>query len=47
LPTLIRLVVVLGVLAALAYGGVLYLANGVKIAPHEITESVELPKTPK
>ncbi len=47
MPTLIRFVLVLGGLAALAYGGLFYLATMVKIAPHEITESVELPKAPK
>ena len=47
LPTLIRLVIVLGGLAALAYGGIFYLATFVKIAPHEISETVTLPKAPK
>jgi hypothetical protein len=47
LPTLIRFVIVLGGLAALAYGGLYYLATFVKIPPHEITETVELPKAPK
>jgi hypothetical protein len=47
LPTLIRFVIILGGLAALAYGGVYYLATYVKITPHEITERVELPKAPK
>ena len=47
MPTLIRLVLVLGGLAALAYGALVYLATQVKITPHEITETVELPKAPK
>ena len=47
LPTLIRLVIMLGGLAALTYGAMLLLATQVKIAPHEITESVDLPKAPK
>jgi hypothetical protein len=47
LPTLIRFVLVVGGLAALVYGGVYYLANFVRVAPHEITETVELPKAPK
>lgn len=47
MPTLIRLVLVLGGLAALVYGVMFYLATQVTIPPHEITESVELPKTPK
>jgi hypothetical protein len=44
LPTLIRFVLVLGGLAALAYGGLFALANFVKVTPHEISETVELPK---
>jgi hypothetical protein len=47
LPTLIRLVVFLGVLAALAYGGIFYLANFVQIPPHEVIETIDLPKAPK
>ena len=47
LPTLIRLVIVLGGLAALAYGGIFYLATFAKITPHEISETVTLPKAPK
>jgi hypothetical protein len=46
-PTLIRFLIILGGLVALAYGGIYYLATYVKIAPHEITETVELPKAPK
>jgi len=44
---LIRFIVVLGALAALVYGGLYYLANGVRISPHEITQIIELPKAPK
>lgn len=47
MPTLIRFVVVLSGLAALAFGGLFYLANFVKVQPHEITETVLLPKAPK
>jgi hypothetical protein len=47
LPTLIRFVIVVGVLAALVYGGLFYLATEVKIPPHEITQTIELPKAPK
>jgi hypothetical protein len=47
LPSLIRFVIILGGLAALIYGGLYVLANDVKIAPHEITQTVELPKAPK
>jgi putative flippase GtrA len=47
LPTLIRFLVIVGGLAALVYGGLFYLATAVKIPPHEITETIELPKAPK
>jgi hypothetical protein len=47
LPSLIRFVIILGGLAGLIYGGLYLLANEVKIAPHEITETVDLPKAPK
>ena len=47
LPTLIRFVIVVGGLAALIYGGLFYLATAVRIPPHEITETIELPKAPK
>ena len=47
MPSLIRFVIILCGLAALIYGGLYYLANEVKIAPHEITQTVELPKAPK
>jgi putative flippase GtrA len=47
LPTLIRFVIVLGVLAALVYGGLFYLATAVKVPPHEISQTIELPKAPK
>jgi putative flippase GtrA len=46
-PTLIRFVIVVGVLAALVYGGLFYMATMVKITPHEISETIELPKAPK
>ena len=47
MPTLIRFLVVVGGLAALVYGGLFYLATAVKIPPHEITQTIELPKAPK
>jgi hypothetical protein len=47
LPTLIRFVLVVCGLAALVYGGLYYLATMVKVAPHEITQTIELPKAPK
>ncbi|HXT08985.1 MAG TPA: histidine kinase [Roseiarcus sp.] len=47
MPSLIRFVIILSGLAALVYGGLYFLANEVKIAPHEITQTVDLPKAPK
>jgi hypothetical protein len=47
LPTLIRFVLVVGGLAAVVYGGLFYLATFVKVTPHEISESVTLPKAQK
>jgi len=47
LPTLIRFVVILALLAGAAYGGLWLLATQVKVTPHEIIQRVELPKTPK
>lgn len=47
MPTLIRFLLVVGGLAAAVYGAMFYLANFVQPTPHEITESVALPKPPK
>ena len=47
LPTLIRFVVILAVLAGAGYGALFWLATQVKVTPHEITERVELPKAAK
>jgi len=47
LPTLIRFLAVVGGLAAAVYGGMFYLAHFVQPTPHEITESVALPKAQK
>ena len=44
MPTLFRLIVVVGVLAALAYGGMIALVTFVQPQPREITQSVVLPK---
>ena len=46
-PSLIRFLVACAVLAALVYGGLFALANFVKVKPHEITETITLPKAPK
>ncbi len=47
MPTLLRFLIIVGGLAALVFGGMIYLANGVKVHPREITQSVELPKVAK
>ena len=47
MPSLIRLLVTVAVLAALVYGGLFALANFVKVKPREITETITLPKAPK
>jgi len=47
LPSLIRFLVVVAVLAGLVYGGLYALANFVKVKPREITQTVTLPKAEK
>ncbi len=47
MPTLIRFVVILALLAGAAYGGLWLLATQVQMTPHEITQHVELPKASK
>ena len=47
MPTLIRFVLILALLAGAVYGGLWLLATQVKVTPHEITQRVDLPKTPK
>ena len=47
MPTLIRFLVIVAVLAGLVYGGLFALANFVKVKPREITETITLPKAPK
>ena len=47
MPTLIRFVVVLAVLAGAAYGGLWLLATQVKVTPHEMSQRVDLPKVGK
>ena len=47
MPTLIRFVLVLAVLAGAVYGGLFVLSTQVKVTPREITERVELPKALK
>ena len=47
MPSLIRFLVALAVLAGLVYGGLFALANFVKVKPREITETIQLPKADK
>ena len=47
MPTLIRFLVIVGVLAGLVYGGMIALVALVKVQPREMTQSVEIPKAPK
>jgi hypothetical protein len=47
LPSLFRFVFVLGVLAALVYGGMIALVTFVQVQPREMTQIVPIPKPPK
>jgi hypothetical protein len=47
LPSLFRFLFVLGVLAALVYGGMVALVAYVQVEPREITQSVPLPRPPQ
>ncbi len=47
MPTLIRFLVIVGVLAGLVYGGMIALVALVKVEPREMSQSVEIPKAPK
>ena len=44
MPSLFRFLFVVGVLAALVYGGMVALVAFVKVEPREITQTVTLPK---
>lgn len=46
-PTLIRFLVIVAVLAGLVYAGLFALANFVKVKPREITQTIMLPKAEK
>jgi amino acid permease len=46
-PTLFRLLFIVGLLVALAYCGMLALVTFVHPEPHEIVQSVALPKQPR
>jgi hypothetical protein len=47
LPSLFRFLFVVGLLAALVYGGMIALVAFVKVQPREMTQTVILPKPPK
>jgi hypothetical protein len=47
LPSLFRFLLVVGVIAALVYGGMLALVSFVKVQPREITQTVPLNKPAK
>ena len=47
MPTLLRFVVIIAVLAGAGYGALYWLATQVKVTPHEITQRVDLPKVVK
>ena len=47
MPSLIRFLVLIAVLAGLIYGGLFALANFVKVKPREITQTITLPKANK
>jgi len=47
LPSLFRFLFILGMLAALVYGGMVALVAYVQVQPREITQSVTLPKPPQ
>jgi hypothetical protein len=46
-PSLLRFLAFVAVLAGLVYGGLYALANFVKVTPREITQTIQLPKLPK
>ena len=46
MPTLFRFLIILAVLAGLAYAGMTALVANVKVEPREMTEIVILPKAP-
>jgi hypothetical protein len=46
-PTLIRFLVIVGVIAGLVYGGMIALVALVKVEPREMSQSIEVPKAPK
>ena len=47
MPTLIRFLVIVGLLVGLVYGGMIALVAMVKVEPREMSQTVEIPKAPK
>lgn len=47
MPTLFRLLLVIGILAGLAYGAMLAMVTFLQPQQHEITETIALPKPAK
>ena len=47
MPTLVRFVVMVAGVVALAYFGMEFLVASVKVEPREITQVIEIPKAPK
>ena len=47
MPSLIRFLVIVGVIAGLVYGGMIALVALVKVEPREMSQSIEVPKAPK
>ncbi|MGA2042225.1 MAG: histidine kinase [Roseiarcus sp.] len=47
MPSLFRFLLVLGLLAALVYGGMVALVTFVRVEPRDITQTVALPKPSK
>ena len=47
MPSLIRFLLYVAVLAGLVYGALYALANYVKLTPREITQTITLPKAAK
>ena len=47
MPSLFRFLFVLGVIAALIYGGMIALVTFVQVQPRDMTQTIQLPKPGK
>ena len=47
MPSLFRFLLVLGVIAALVYGGMIVLVTFVQVQPRDMTQTIQLPKPGK